>query len=118
MRISDWSSDVCSSDLPKTSRSRLERQKRGWTAPGNRSGFQRPPGGPGNRTPWTPLHDGVSGVRLGNRGRAIFEATPARSPTRPPIEYWRSEELRVGKECVSTGRSRWSPNQYKKKKKK
>src|SRR3546814_3189271 len=89
MRISDWSSDVCSSDLPKTSRSRLERQKRGWTAPGNRSGFQRPPGGPGNRTPWTPLHDGVSGVRLGNRGRAIFEATPARSPTRPPIEYWR-----------------------------
>src|SRR3546814_14236368 len=29
----------------------------------------------------------------------------------------RSEERRVGKECVSTGRSRWSPEQYKKKKK-
>src|SRR3546814_597328 len=27
----------------------------------------------------------------------------------------RSEERRVGKECVSTGRSRWSPTQYKKK---
>src|SRR3546814_20968972 len=26
----------------------------------------------------------------------------------------RSEERRVGKECVSTGRSRWSPYQYKK----
>src|SRR3546814_613128 len=28
----------------------------------------------------------------------------------------RSEERRVGKECVSTGRSRWSPNNEKKKK--
>src|SRR3546814_12596711 len=30
----------------------------------------------------------------------------------------RSEERRVGKECVSTCRSRWSPYHYKKKKKK
>src|SRR3546814_14437185 len=30
----------------------------------------------------------------------------------------RSEERRVGKECVSTCRSRWSPYNYKKKKKK
>src|SRR3546814_20826851 len=29
----------------------------------------------------------------------------------------RSEERRVGKECVSTCRSRWSPSHYKKKKK-
>src|SRR3546814_20347812 len=29
----------------------------------------------------------------------------------------RSEERRVGKECVSTCRSRWSPDHYKKKKK-
>src|SRR3546814_17325499 len=27
----------------------------------------------------------------------------------------RSEERRVGKECISTSRSRWSPNNYKKK---
>src|SRR3546814_18336851 len=27
---------------------------------------------------------------------------------------WRSEERRVGKECVSTCRSRWSPSHYKK----
>src|SRR3546814_12933851 len=25
------------------------------------------------------------------------------------LKYWRSEERRVGKECVSTCRSRWSP---------
>src|SRR3546814_11278715 len=29
---------------------------------------------------------------------------------------WRSEERRVGKECVSTCRSRWSPYHYKKNK--
>src|SRR3546814_19404486 len=32
-------------------------------------------------------------------------------------EHWRrSEERRVGKECVSPCRSRWSPDNYKKKK--
>src|SRR3546814_15501041 len=34
-----------------------------------------------------------------------------------PARYFgRSEERRVGKECVSTCRSRWSPDHYKKKK--
>src|SRR3546814_15795130 len=33
-----------------------------------------------------------------------------------PHEVFRSEERRVGKECVSTCRSRWSPDHYKKKK--
>src|SRR3546814_14284269 len=36
----------------------------------------------------------------------------------PGISLQRSEERRVGKECVSTCRSRWSPYHYKKKKKK
>src|SRR3546814_16846971 len=33
-------------------------------------------------------------------------------------EFIRSEERRVGKECVSTCRSRWSPYHYKKNKRK
>src|SRR3546814_10951203 len=33
------------------------------------------------------------------------------------LDRLRSEERRVGKECVSTGRSRWSPSHKKKKKK-
>src|SRR3546814_19465485 len=33
------------------------------------------------------------------------------------VQNLRSEERRVGKECVSTCRSRWSPYHYKKKKK-
>src|SRR3546814_17813348 len=36
---------------------------------------------------------------------------------REAIHYARSEERRVGKECVSTCRSRWSPYHKKKKKK-
>src|SRR3546814_18137996 len=31
---------------------------------------------------------------------------------RTPDDRHRSEERRVGKECVSTGRSRWSPYHY------
>src|SRR3546814_2163892 len=62
MRISDWSSDVCSSDLPA---------------------------------------ELVALFRAASRGRPVAPA--ARITTR------RSEERRVGKECVSTCRSRWSP---------
>src|SRR3546814_19333865 len=36
------------------------------------------------------------------------ESLPGRLPL-PDIERLRSEERRVGKECVSTCRSRWSP---------
>src|SRR3546814_2397209 len=61
MRISDWSSDVCSSDLrPRIPQMRSRR----------------------------------------------FAAGPAGSR---PVRRPRSEERRVGKECVSTCRSRWSP---------
>src|SRR3546814_11660054 len=53
---------------------------------------------------------------LGDRGRrdrerAIEDATPTAS-----FEFDdRSEERRVGKECVSTCRSRWSPSHKKQK---
>src|SRR3546814_19903361 len=36
-------------------------------------------------------------------------------PEASPLHIGRSEERRVGKECVSTCRSRWSPYPYKKK---
>src|SRR3546814_11704076 len=83
MRISDWSSDVCSSDLPKP-------------GPG---GLGATPGGLGRR------RDGIS-IRL----------TPAHARRRGR-RMTRSEERRVGKECVSTCRSRWSPCHEKKKNK-
>src|SRR3546814_1003346 len=61
MRISDWSSDVCSSDLLPVQR----------------------------------LHAG--------------QVDAAAGAGEPVLQRVRSEERRVGKECVSTCRSRWSP---------
>src|SRR3546814_4734090 len=66
MRISDWSSDVCSSDLD---------QSIGAQAPVAQDLQERFPG-------------------------SCWLSAAARR---------RSEERRVGKECVSTCRSRWSP---------
>src|SRR3546814_7989441 len=68
MRISDWSSDVCSSDLLSNG------SPRAW------------------RNEWNPI-------------------TPSPTERSRAAEYAarRSEERRVGKECVSTCRSRWSP---------
>src|SRR6056297_3751972 len=66
---SDWSSDVCSSDL----------------------------------------HQSVRSVTKDRR------ATTWQLPLRSRTGRWRSEERRVGKECVSTCRSRWSPCHSKKK---
>src|SRR3546814_4325338 len=75
MRISAWSSDVCSTDLQMTNlaeRPRLDRID------------QHP-------------HPLVQPLRAVDRlGRAL-------------AAFGSSEERRVGKESVSTGRSRWSP---------
>src|SRR3546814_2931912 len=85
MRISDWSSDVCSSDLraePGAFRlaKLLETQ---W---------------PRNLLRMRPL----------SNQRSISDAAEAvKSCIR---KCRRSEERRVGKECVSTCRSRWSPS--------
>src|SRR3546814_5851864 len=79
MRISDWSSDVCSSDLAT---SRLL----GTSARCKRPGAPADGAGPGY------------GLPLVAPGHSSSMVTAARS-----------EERRVGKECVSTCRSRWSP---------
>src|SRR3546814_4129242 len=73
MRISDWSSDVCSSDLVRAEPKPLHHPR-----------------------PIT-LDDPVGAL-----------AQLARDLDRVGLLH-RSEERRVGKECVSTCRSRWSP---------
>src|SRR3546814_8504749 len=74
MRISDWSSDVCSSDLADPEQLVL------------------PP---------------IMGALYG------YDSVNVEAQARDPhsLLNWmrRSEERRVGKECVSTCRSRWSP---------
>src|SRR3546814_5709099 len=71
MRISDWSSDVCSSDLGLT---------------------------------YSPALPNGSELVSGQWWAAGYKGPPLVS-----VEQERSEERRVGKECVSTCRSRWSP---------
>src|SRR3546814_4284341 len=95
MRISDWSSDVCSSDLHLRENRALHLAR----AIGNR--------------PRLALDDpefalfgderGECRLRLGAGVGGDAEYAIA------AIDPQRSEERRVGKECVSTCRSRWSP---------
>src|SRR3546814_19737218 len=108
MRISDWSSDVCSSDL---------RQATYLTGPGSAGksllgqqlatchALGRPflgvdtRGGPALYITCEDDKD-----ELHRRQAAICRALHGQ-----PADL-RSEERRVGKECVSTCRSRWSPD--------
>src|SRR3546814_14029119 len=93
MRISDWSSDVCSSDLSDALDPEfLAEVGNGRVALG---------------------HSSLSEPHLG-LGEGELAATLA-SPRAGRRAGQRSEERRVGKECVSTCRSGWSPYHYKKK---
>src|SRR3546814_2187954 len=91
MRISDWSSDVCSSDLL---------DMRGTRAFGGRLGI-----------------DDIAAVDppravLGRQHRlAMFADVDGVLDVERPVAAGppRSEERRVGKACGSTCRSRWSP---------
>src|SRR3546814_16101786 len=99
MRISDWSSDVCSSDLfsgttcielvqptndqPSIFREVLDRHGEGA------------------------VHHHYPKIRCLTAPE--YDALCASYRTLGYEEALRSEERRVGKECVSTCRSRWSP---------
>src|SRR3546814_11964735 len=97
MRISDWISDVCSSDL-------LARLPDG-----------RPPRGV-RMTCCVPGVD-VAAYRQETIGPSAEEIRLAsRTIDDGLAQTDRSEERRVGKECGSTGRSRWSPYHSKKNK--
>src|SRR3546814_14699328 len=103
MRISEWSSDVCSSDLPRVE----------LVMPGCALALE------------LRVVDRVAGqstaTEIGDpRDVAVEEGAVVRDdqdrprirrkhPLEPADRGQRSEERRVGKECVSTCRSRWSP---------
>src|SRR3546814_1689692 len=146
MRISDWSSDVCSSDLiggslhanppfpPRQSARgafacgvhgqslspRIER----WGRTAGRQKMDQV--GTKDACRWQVIEARTSGVGslqrdvdLDQCGPAAkraawsdtFRRTDLRSKTlRKLLPLLKSEERRVGKECVSTCRSRWSPD--------
>src|SRR3546814_12201918 len=98
MRISDWSSDVCSSDLNANPDSVRAALKALVTL-----------AKPANRRSWAVL--GEMG-ELGDTSVIEHDAIgrlAVRLDVDRLIVVGRSEERRVGTECVSTCRSRWSP---------
>src|SRR3546814_13393955 len=103
MRISDWSSDVCSSDLP------VRHAPRGIRAPSPR--HRDRPQAPRSSRRRPDAGDLAGDDRM--TMRTGLDHLPA--VKRRELERVRPEERRVGKECVSTCRSRWSTYHYKKK---
>src|SRR3546814_18540970 len=113
MRISDWSSDVCSSDLDTK--------------------HQHNDGNAGKEI--VPLRHGLRLVRetdetltrpkcdqapgqCNDNSRAtgsVVSAQPCAALIRSPIARPRSDERRVGEECVMRVRTRWTPHNKKKK---
>src|SRR3546814_17563847 len=91
MRISDWSSDVCSSDLKRSCGVIFQEIF------------------------------GIPDLASHQDGQELFDQVRVRRRKRASGtrgrrgDVGRSEERRVGKECVSKCRSRWSPYHYKKK---
>src|SRR3546814_4974827 len=89
MRISDWSSDVCSSDLDRTLETAQPALRHVST--------DTPPAA-------------EAAIRdLRQTSRALRSVTEKIEDQGAGALLKRSEERRVGKECVSTCRSRWSP---------
>src|SRR3546814_15667544 len=103
MRISDWSSDVCSSDL-------LACKELDWALEnGARMVSIRPapvPGYRGSRSLGNPEFDPFW-ARVNESG--IFVVLHVSDSGYDEIYRWRSEERRGGKEGVSTCTSRWWP---------
>src|SRR3546814_18888134 len=95
MRISDWSSDVCSSDLGDQ-RIRRSAQFVELRLPGRALQID-------DDAALVAVEAGEIGIVLADEMRARLAGDIAGRGLD------RSEERRVGKECVSTCRSRWSP---------
>src|SRR3546814_2532538 len=95
MRISDWSSDVCSSDLV------------------GKDGLQARIGEAqlvGHQRLGDELHTGIDRTQSGEVERLARPALATRRQRGArSAAAARSEERPVGKECVSTCRSRWPP---------
>src|SRR3546814_9983983 len=100
MRISDWSSDVCSSDL-------------------NAAASLDFPLSLDNSSAAPSLPHTMQAINICFASRKIPKESPLNPQSGRCFSVWRvesqysthpsSEERRVGKECVSTCRYRWSP---------
>src|SRR3546814_16388578 len=102
MRISDWSSDGCSSDLDDL-QNLAQTLKGNWNyptqmifGPGRIRSLAQACKNLGMQRPLLVTDPGLAGLPM------VKDAVAANAA--------RSEERRVGEECVRTCRSRWSPH--------
>src|SRR3546814_2980015 len=100
MRISDWSSDVCSSDLRGAGMNHYPASHWGIYE------VERDAGGAPSLKPYSGDPD-FSRIGLHQLDDDLMRLRVRRPAVR---ESWSSEERRVGQECVGTGQFRWSPH--------
>src|SRR3546814_21184550 len=102
MRISDWSSDVCSADLqlPKTARTLIKK--------GDTGGLVRELQAILNELDYLVPETGGFDTAT-DRAVKDFQGSHL-DKQQQPLKVDRSEERRVGNEWVSTDRSGWSAN--------
>src|SRR3546814_5963145 len=91
MRISDWSSDVCASDLTSAAIADVD-ARIGMLVDGLKA-----------------LRQPANLVIVADHGMAATSSDRVVALDKVADPKLRSEERRVGKECSSTCRSRWSP---------
>src|SRR3546814_14768588 len=109
MRISDWSSDVCSSDLRYSTVSWANRLRASCATAESTGRW-------GGSVAARRFHEGPPAFQPRPRTKLLqsaFGRSLALAKLRDIHEDsspCRSEERRVGKECVSTFRSRWAPD--------
>src|SRR3546814_19767251 len=104
MRISDWSSDVCSSDLPTDMKVMVAHKGKKSVRVHVR----------GLEAHSSLAPNGVNAVEYAAEAIAFLKGMARRIAKEGPFDdlfdiAHRSEERREGKECVSTVKSRWSP---------
>src|SRR3546814_17894705 len=114
MRISDWSSDVCSSDLLNSRRGQIQ----GTDSRGIAQVVEA-------IVPLANMFGYVNQLRSFSQGRASYsmqfshyEEVPTNVAEEVKAKMARSEERRVGTECGSKCRCWWSPYNKKQKKNK
>src|SRR3546814_16375062 len=102
MRISDWSSDVCSSDLL----SNIALSSPATIAASDVAAFDNLTVVAGGAVTGTGLLQSGLATNVSGSDLSLGAITAG---TDIDLTATRSEERRVGKECVSPCRSRWSP---------
>src|SRR3546814_15196431 len=111
MRISDWSSDVCSSDLDKaridTPTYQVKRELRAFCNDlSDQIGEPIDPGTPVTSIDEFSLFVEENVITLGKLVKAAT-GIDGRNDQLLEVTPFRSDERRVGKECVNTCRYRW-----------